>query len=111
MTNTSQILGVANIPECEGMDFFETAKSYIILIHVGGQNLDQVLMELETVPAGTQHDYCAGMDRDMTNRFVEYILTESRKKDEQITALTEHKRLKRAWGIPCPSAQRRRSKN
>ena len=73
--------------------------------------MDQVLMELETVPASAQYDYCEEMDRDMTNRFVEYILTESRKKDEQITALTEHKRPERAWGIPYPSAQRHRSKN
>ena len=50
--------------------------------------MDQVLMELETVPAGAQHDYCAVMDRDMTNSFVEYILTESRKKDDQVLALT-----------------------
>ena len=73
--------------------------------------MDQVLMELETVPAGAQHDYCAVMDRRYDEPLRGIHLTESRKKDEQITALTEHKRPERAWGIPYPSAQRRRSKN
>lgn len=54
------------------------------------------LLELETVPVAVQHDYCVGMDKDMTNSLVEYLLAGSRKKDDliemlksQISELTE----------------------
>lgn len=44
-------------------------------------------LELEMVSAASHHDYCAGMDKGMTNRFVEYILTESRKMHDRIEML------------------------